>query len=291
MTNSLPLTPTLSRKGRGGKNISFLKMNALGNDFIIIDQRKSSIKLTSKDIIKLSNRKIIGCDQLILILDDQSKEADCYIEIYNSDGSKSPSCGNATRCVAALLIEEKNQERVKIRTDAGILECCKDDNLISVLMGHPKFLWSEIPINKNIATDNVVFDNYRFYLANIGNPHAVTFLTHELSDQEFFYLGKKIESDPLFSLKTNVEFARIINDDLIDVRVFERGVGETLACGTGACAVAAIAIKNNLVKQNEITIRFKGGDLKIKWPSPNSEIIMIGSHQKTFVGNINLADL
>jgi diaminopimelate epimerase len=271
--------------------ISFLKMRALGNDFIIIDQRKNSIKLTSKDIIQLSNRKIIGCDQLVIILDDQNKEANCYIEIYNADGSKSPACGNATRCVAALLIGEKNQERVRIKTDAGILECSQNSDLISVAMGYPKFLWSEIPISQNIATDNVIFDNYRFYLANIGNPHAVTFLAHDLSDQDFFYLGKKIESDPLFSLKTNVEFARIISDDLIDVRVFERGVGETLACGSGACAVAAIAIKNNLIKKNEVTTRFKGGDLQIKWLSPNSEIIMTGSYQKTFIGNINLADL
>ncbi len=271
--------------------IFFLKMNALGNDFIIIDQRKNNIKLTPKDIIQLSNRKIIGCDQLIIILDDLSKEVDCYMEIYNADGSKSPACGNATRCVAALLIEEKNQEQVKIKTDAGILECFKEGDLISVSMGHPKFLFSEIPINQNIATDNIVFDNYRFYLANIGNPHAVTFLTNELSDQEFFYLGKKIESDPLFPLRTNVEFARIISDDLIDVRVFERGVGETLACGSGACAVAAIAIKNNLIKKNKVTIGFKGGNLGIKWPSPNSQIIMTGSYKRVFAGNIDLSNL
>jgi diaminopimelate epimerase len=128
-------------------------------------------------------------------------------------------------------------------------------------------------------------------LANIGNPHAVTFLTQELSDQDFFYLGKKIESDPLFPLRTNVEFARIISDDLIMVRVFERGVGETLACGSGACGVAAIAIKNNLIKKNKVTIRFKGGDLEIKWPGPNSQIIMTGSYQRIFAGNIDLSNL
>ncbi len=266
-------------------------MNAIGNDFIIIDQRQKNIELKINDVIRLSDRKNIGCDQLIIILNDQKQEADCYIEIYNNDGSKSPTCGNATRCVAGLLIAEKNQSQVKIKTDAGILECHKNGNLISVAMGYPKFLWSEIPINKNIATDNVIFDNHRFYLVNIGNPHALTFLNYDISDQDFSDLGKKIESNPLFISRTNIEFARIINDDLITVRVFERGVGETLSCGSGACAVAAIAIKNNLINKKETTIRFKAGDLHIKWSSPDSPIIMTGCHKEIFTGNINLNNL
>lgn len=272
-------------------NIFFLKMSALGNDFIIIDQRLKKIDLTIEDIIQLSNRKVVGCDQLIVILNDNSKNADCYIEIYNADGSKSPSCGNATRCIAALLIAEKNQEKIKIRTDAGVLECFKDGDLISVAMPNPKFLWSEIPTAKNIATDNVVFDEHRFYLANIGNPHAITFLKDDLTDQDFLSLGKKIESNLLFPLKTNVEFAKIINNDLIQVRVFERGVGETLACGSGACAVAAVAMKYNLINQKQVIIRFKGGDLKITWPSSDSSIIMSGPYQYLFSGNYNSGNL
>jgi diaminopimelate epimerase len=241
-------------------------MSGAGNDFVIFDARESSILLTSDQIKKISDRKNIGCDQLILI--KKSDVADCVMEIYNSDGSMSGACGNATRCVAALI----EKDEVKIKTAAGILNCKKVGDLISVNMGKPKF------------TGDVALFDFDFTCIDVGNPHAVTFLKEKISDKKFFEIGPKVECDKFFPHKTNVEFAQIINDDLIEVRVFERGAGETLACGSGACAVAVAAISKNLIKGKKVTIRFKGGDLQIEYSTDS--VIMTGGFKKIFSGII-----
>lgn len=263
------------------RKISFIKMNGASNDFVIFDARKTAISFTAQQIQKISDRKNIGCDQLIII--KNSAEADCEMEIYNSDGSKSGACGNATRCVAAILfglvsspsgIEGKanSLEQIKIKTAAGILKCWRSGNLISVDMGAPKF------------EKDVSLFGFDFSCIDVGNPHAVTFLNKKISDEKFFEVGPKVESSEFFPNKTNVEFAQILSDDLIEVRVFERGAGETLACGSGACAVATLAIEKNLVNSRKITIRFKGGDLQIEWNGES--IVMTGGFEKEFEGTV-----
>jgi diaminopimelate epimerase len=242
-------------------------MNGVGNDFVIFDARKSPISLTSEQITKISDRKNIGCDQLIIM--KSSSEADCLMEIYNSDGSMSGACGNATRCVASLI----EKDEVKIKTAAGILECKRSGDLISVNMGKPKL------------TGDVSLHGFDFTCVDMGNPHAVTFINDKISDEKFFDVGPKVECDKFFPNKTNVEFVRILSDDLVEVRVFERGAGETLACGSGACAVAVAAIAKGLVKSKKITTRFKGGDLQIDWS--DDFVIMTGGFEKIFNGTID----
>lgn len=242
-------------------------MSGAGNDFTIFDARKTAILLTSEQIKKISDRKNIGCDQLIII--KNSHKADCLMEVYNSDGSMSGACGNATRCVASLI----DNDEPKIETAAGILLCKKNGDLVSVNMGMPKF------------EKNVTVFGFDFFCLNIGNPHAVTFIKEKISDEKFFDIGPKVETDKFFPNKTNVEFAQILSDDLIEVRVWERGSGETLACGSGACAVAVLAIKKNLVKAKKITVRFKGGDLTIEWNG--ASIVMTGGYKKIFDGVID----
>lgn len=249
-------------------------MSGVGNDFVIFDARQEQINLTSTAIQKICNRKNIGCDQLIII--KNSDKADCLMDIYNSDGSKSATCGNATRCVASLIMEEKKSSKITIETAVKILNCEILGEEISVEMGVPIF-------EKN----SFYFDDLKFYCVNMGNPHAVSFVDEIPIDEDFFRIGVAIESHPFFPNKTNVEFAKIISDQLIEVRVFERGAGETLACGSGACAVAAAAIKNNLVKSNKVTIRFKGGDLLIEWNGDNQDLIMVGGYNKIFSGKID----
>jgi diaminopimelate epimerase len=255
------------------RKIAFVKMNAIGNDFVIFDARNSPINFFEKEIQeicqKISNRKNVGCDQLILI--KKSNKADCLMEIFNSDGSRSGACGNATRCVANLLFIEQKLDKIKIETAAGILDCWIENNLISVNMGVPKFFEQKLEI-----------DGFSFFSIDVGNPHAVAFVDFLPNDQVFFLTGSKVENHQNFINKTNVEFAKIINDQLIEVRVWERGVGETLACGSGACAVATLALKNHLIKSNFVVIRFKGGDLKISWI--NNSIVMTGGYQKIFDG-------
>jgi diaminopimelate epimerase len=280
--------------------MKFIKMNGAGNDFVIFDARKQAVELSPEQIKNISDRKNIGCDQLIIIKNPSTpplrgedvltqrqsatNEVDVEMIIYNSDGSVSGACGNATRCVASLL----EGAEVKIKTAAGILECKKNGDLISVNMGIPRFNWDAIPLAKNIDTQKVLLEGFEFACLNIGNPHAVTFISAPLEDSKFFTSGPKIETNPLFPQKTNVEFAQIISDYLINVRVWERGAGETLACGSGACAVGILAIKHRLVKNNKVTTRFKGGDLIIEWNGEGSAVIMTGSYEKEFEGNYEL---
>lgn len=274
--------------GEQNHNLQFVKMSGAGNDFVIFDARKTNIHLTSQQIQKISHRKNIGCDQLIVIRPYSFKndeKADCLMEIYNSDGSQSGACGNATRCVAAMLMNEKKVDEIKIQTAAGVLKCWRDGELVAVDMGMPNFDWQKIPLAKGIDPQKISLFDFAFACVNMGNPHAVSFIDAPLTDEKFFEIAPKVESHSLFPKKTNVEFAQVLNEDTIAVRVFERGAGETLACGSGACAVAVLAIKKKLVKSHKITIRFKGGDLLIEWLGDS--VVMNGGYEKIFEGKID----
>jgi diaminopimelate epimerase len=183
-------------------------------------------------------------------------------------------------------MDEKKIAKINIETAAGILQCHQDGDLIAVNMGTPQFGWQEIPLSKNLG-DNFKIDNlpYKFNAVNMGNPHIVAFLDQELSDEEFLEIAPKLETHSLFPQKTNVEFAQILSQSHIKVRVWERGAGETLACGTGACAVAVAAIKQNLTNADKIKISFKGGDLFIEYQE--NQVIMTGGYEKIFSGIIN----
>lgn len=266
--------------------IPFVKMEGAGNDFVIIDSRRIPVHLTAQQVKKISDRKNIGCDQVIIL--KNSSRADCLMEIYNSDGSLSAACGNATRCVASILMAEKKHREAKIKTAAGILRCWKSGDLISVDMGIPEFDWKKIPLSSEIDSQKIFLHDFEFACVNVGNPHAVAFVDEKLSDEKFLNLGPKIECDSIFPEKTNVEFAKIISDDLIEVQVWERGTGETLACGSGACAVAILAIKKSLVKKNKVTTRFKGGDLTVEWNGTGSAVIMTGGYKTINLGEIDL---
>jgi diaminopimelate epimerase len=267
--------------------VNFLKMNGAGNDFIIFDARSNHHQFNVEQIAKISNRKNIGCDQFIVL--KNSLLADVFMEIYNSDGTKSGACGNATRCVAAILFQEKLVDKIKVETKAGVLQCWMDGDLIAVNMGFPKFSWQEIPLSYQENTENLIVDiakKYNFTAVNMGNPHIVTFIDKDLTEEEFFTISPQLEVNKLFPEKTNVEFAQILSSNHIKVRVWERGAGETLACGSGACAVAVSAMRRNLVKREKVRISFKGGDLFINWLDDGS-VIMLGSYQKIFTGTID----
>ena len=263
-------------------NISFVKMSGAGNDFIIIDTRKNNYQLSSAEIAKLSDRKNIGCDQFIIL--KHSQEASIFMDIYNADGSSSPACGNATRCVAYLMMQEFNIDEVKIQTQSQIIPCKREKDAILVNMGKPKFSPKDIPLAKNLNSNIINIDNFEFYGVNMGNPHIVTFLDQNLSDEDFFKFGPKLENHSYFPLKTNIEFVNKAADNHFKVRVWERGVGETLSCGSGACAVGAAAFQKNLAN-GEVKISFKGGDIFISL-NKNGEIIMKGGVTTIFYGMI-----
>tara|TARA_B110000438_G_scaffold295469_2_gene338503 strand:+ start:1367 stop:2194 length:828 start_codon:yes stop_codon:yes gene_type:complete len=274
---------------RNMENINFIKMHGLGNDFVIIDKRKNNININKDLISKLSDRKSgAGCDQLIVINNSDTINADIKIEIFNASGDKAEACGNGTRCVAKLLFSEFNKNLIKIYTESGILTAKKiDENNISVNMGRLSVDWREIPLTTEVDTLNIPININGFskgVAVNIGNPHIV-FFGKNIDKVDLNNIGPDIENNKLFSNKTNVELIEIINKQKIKMRVWERGVGITLACGSGACAsVYAGQLKNLL--DNNVEVQVKRGSLFIK--IENNEAIMTGPAQTSYIGNLKI---
>ena len=268
------------------QKIEFIKMHGLGNDFVIIDNRINSILITPQIINKLSNRKFgAGCDQLITINKSIGDE-DARIEIFNPNGDKAEACGNGTRCVAKLLFEENKKKSINILSDAGILNATyKNENNISVNMGKLHTKWDKIPLTKEMDTMNVPIEVKGFSLGvavNIGNPHIV-FFGDIINEVDLNNVGPKIENHEFFPNKTNVEFIKILNENKIQMRVWERGAGITLACGSGACAAVYAGMKKNLLSNNVEVILAKGS---LHILIQNDMAIMTGPAEISFKGTI-----
>ncbi len=244
------------------------KMDGLGNDFVIIDQRIENIQISKDQIVKICDRNFIGCDQLIFI--KKNDKLDANLEFYNSDGSFSGACGNGTRCVAYLLSKEKNKSSIDVQTSSGILNSkILKDKLVETEIGMPKTKWNEIPLNKELNTKNLNFKildkkNNEFIggiAINVGNPHIIFFVKN-IDDFDLKKIGPEIENNNLFPEKCNVTLANVINENLIRIKVWERGAGLTKACGTAACAAAYAGKINGLVK-SKTDIEFELGKLSI----------------------------
>jgi len=256
------------------------KMDGLGNDFVIIDQRHDHIELTNNQIKKICNRNFIGCDQLIYIKKNEKIDAD--MKFYNSDGSISGACGNGTRCVAYLLSKEINKNKIILGTESGNLESkILEEKLVETKIGLAKTNWDEIPLAKELDTINLkykIIDNnnkehFGGTAVNVGNPHVV-FFVNNIEDFNLEKIGPEIENDKLFPKKCNVTLAKIINENHIKVKVWERGAGLTKACGTAACATAFAAKINGKIK-NKTEIEFELGKLSI-FIDDNGNIFMTG---------------
>jgi len=256
-------------------DIKAFKMDGLGNDFVIIDQRYQNYNLSKDQIIKICDRKFIGCDQLIFI--KKSDEKDAGLEFYNSDGSVSGACGNGTRCVADLLSKKNNDKEIILWTSSGALKSqILGDNLVETEIGVPKINWNEIPLNQNLDTKNlkikIVNKNNIEHIGgtsvNVGNPHVVFFVDN-IEDYDLKKIGPEIENHKYFPEKCNVTLAQVINKKLIKVKVWERGAGLTKACGTAACATAIAANINELTDKTT-NIEFALGRLSISIDKNNS---------------------
>ena len=256
-------------------DIKAFKMDGLGNDFVIIDQRSQNYNLTKDQIIKICDRNFIGCDQLIFIQNNNKKDAE--LEFYNSDGSISGACGNGTRCVADLLSKENNDKEIILWTSSGALKSqILDNNLVETEIGVPKTNWNEIPLNKNLDTKNlnikIVNKNNIEHIGgtsvNVGNPHVVFFVDN-IEEYDLKKIGPEIENHNYFPEKCNVTLAKVISKKLIKVKVWERGAGLTKACGTAACATAVAANINGLTNK-KTDIEFALGKLSITIDANNS---------------------
>ena len=271
------------------QKIEFTKMHGLGNDFVIIDRRKNKVKITKEIINKLSNRKTgAGCDQLITIEKKTSETHDARIEIFNANGDSAEACGNGTRCVAKLLFDENNTSNLNLQSVVGILKAQKINNdKICVNLGKVSHHWQDIPLIKEVDTLNmpIKLENFSSGVAvNVGNPHII-FFGKEIDKFDLETFGPQVENNPLFPNKTNVEIVEVINRDIIKMRVWERGVGITPACGSGACAsVYASMIKN--FTSDEVEVKFLTGSLYIK--IQNNEVTMTGPAKVSYRGYIEL---
>ena len=276
---------------------AFAKMQGLGNDFAVFDGRERPVLLDAASARAIADRRLgIGCDQVIVI-EPAIHGADAFMRIYNADGGEVESCGNAARCVAQLLMEERGAKEVRLETTGGLLLCIARDDQVRVDMGVPKFGWRDIPMARE--TDTLSFpieisgsDLYALTIAsavNVGNPHVVLFVDNA-EQAPVAELGPKIEYHPLFPERTNVEFVTLTALNRLRMRVWERGVGITMACGTGACATMAAAVRRGIVG-TKADIVLDGGTLSIEWEGGNAPLYMTGPWALSYRGEIDIGRL
>ena len=256
-------------------DIKAFKMDGLGNDFVIIDNRQEVTELSKEQIIRICDRNFIGCDQLILIEKDNT--ADAHLKFFNSDGGESGACGNGTRCVADLISKEKDNKTIILKTLSGNLKSeILGNNLVTTEIGNAKINWSEIPLSDELNTKNLNIkindlnniEHSGGTAINVGNPHII-FFVNKMEDFDIAKIGPKIENHKIFPEKCNVTIAQVINENLIKIKVWERGAGLTKACGTAACATA-FAGKINGLTNNNTDIEFETGKLSIFIDEKNS---------------------
>lgn len=274
--------------------LRFSKMHGLGNDFVVIDGVSQTVRLTPEKIRALSDRHFgIGCDQLLLVEIPESPTVDFRYRIFNCDGSEVENCGNGARCFAVFVRERKltGKRVIKVETAGGIIELrVQDDEQVSVDMGVPRLQPAKIPFvaDQQAVTYplEVAGQTYDISAVSMGNPHAVT-LVENVKTAPVASLGPQIENHPRFPARVNAGFLQVISRNEINLRVFERGAGETLACGTGACAAVVAGHLRGLLNDN-VKVNLPGGSLRIQWQGEGHPVIMTGPAVTVFHGQIKL---
>jgi diaminopimelate epimerase len=277
----------------GTGTIGFRKMNGLGNDFVVLDARSRALGLGSEVVRAIADRKEgIGCDQIIAL--EPSRKADVFMRIWNADGGEVGACGNAARCVAALVAAERGEPKVSIETESAVLGATvNSDGSVTVDMGRPRFAWDEIPLSEPF------YDTRRIELqvgsidapvlhtpsvVNVGNPHCL-FFVDDVAAHDLARFGPMLEHHPLFPERANISLVQVTGPDALKVRTWERGAGLTQACGTAACAAAVAAARRELVGR-KVRVSLPGGDLNIEWRESDGHILMTGPYALDFEGTL-----
>ena len=277
--------------------MKFTKMHGIGNDYVYVNCFKETVEHPSEAAIKVSDRHFgIGSDGLILI--KPSEVADGKMEMYNADGSQGAMCGNGIRCVAKYMYDYgiTDKTSISVETKSGIkyLDLTIKDgkvDTVKVNMGTPILKAVDIPVRsekEQVINEPVMVDGkeWKITCVSMGNPHAITYID-DVKNMEIEKIGPKFENHEIFPDRVNTEFVHVIDRNTVEMRVWERGSGETLACGTGACAVAVSSILNGLTEE-EVTVKLLGGDLKIFWDRTENKVYMTGSATTVFDGEIDL---
>jgi diaminopimelate epimerase len=274
--------------------LAFTKMQGLGNDFIVIDAVRQAVTLEPERIRRLADRHFgIGCDQVLVVEPAQGPNADFRYRIFNADGSEVAQCGNGARCFARFVKEKglSDHDRIWVETRAGalVLHLVAGDEVL-VDMGIPRHAPDQIPLNAEVEADRYVLDlegeRVEFSAVSMGNPHAVLQVA-STAKAPVESLGPILESHPLFPERVNVGFLEVVNRHQARLRVYERGSGETLACGSGACAAAVVGIEQGLL-ESPVDVELPGGHLTINWQGRGFPVMMQGPAVTVFEGEIEL---
>jgi diaminopimelate epimerase len=271
--------------------IPFRKMNGLGNDFVVIDARARPLVISEEQARAIANRKTgIGCDQLIVL--EKSEIADVEMRIWNAEGGEVQSCGNASRCIADLLFVEKKSDTATINTKGGFLTATKaGEHMVTIDQGRPRFGWKDIPLSEEFADTRHIelqlgpIDAPLIHspsVVNVGNPHAI-FWVKDLDVVDLGRVGAMLEHHPLFPERANITLAKVEARDHVRIKVWERGAGLTLACGTAACATMAAGFRINVIDAN-CKVSLPGGDLHMAVNEANGHILMTGPAAYEFEG-------
>lgn len=275
--------------------LKFTKMHGLGNDFMVVDGVTQKVFFSTDLIKKLSDRHFgIGFDQLLLVEPPFDPEVDFHYRIFNADGSEVQMCGNGARCFVRFVIDQQltNKRDITVSTVSGVLRLkLNDDDTVTVNMGTPRFDPKALPFTapeQNLSYKIKVSDGTEFEhgAVSMGNPHAVFFFD-DVSSAPVEKYGSELECHENFPEKVNVGFAQVVNPHTMNLRVFERGCGETMACGTGACAAAVVAIAQGRVK-SPVSVTLPGGTLRISWDGGNSPVMMSGPATSVYEGTIQI---
>ena len=260
------------------QQISFMKMHGLGNDFVIVDSRGPGPLISEEMARRLGNRHLgVGFDQLAVISD--SPQADVALTFFNADGSTAGACGNATRCVAQYEMQRLGRKTLSLITERGVLQACQEGALVSVNMGHPMLMWDEVPLAREMETLHLPLEG-RPTATGMGNPHC-TFFVEDAEEVDLAQFGPRFEHDPLFPERTNVQFAHVMAQNRLRMRVWERGVGVTLASGSSSCATAVAAARLGLTGRR-VEIQLDGGLIDIDWREDG--VWMTGATMHVFDG-------
>ena len=266
----------------------FRKMHFGGNDFVVLDARAKQLPITQVRAAAIADRRTgVGFDQLLLI--EPAEGADAYLRILNTDGSEAEACGNGTRCVAGLLMAESGRGRAVIRTLAGELMAeSRGNGLVAVDMGPARLGWTDVPLARELDTLHLPLARDGVHdpaACSMGNPHA-TFFVDDVAGLPLAALGPGLEHDPIFPQRANIGFAQILGPHRLKLRVWERGVGETRACGSGACAAVVNAARRKLTG-HAVDVELPGGTLHIHWRT-DGHVVMTGPWMTAFEGRIDL---
>ncbi|HEY0561986.1 MAG TPA: diaminopimelate epimerase [Methylophilus sp.] len=274
--------------------LNFTKMQGAGNDFVVIDSYTQPVTLTTAQIQHIANRYFgVGCDQLLMVERTDTPNVDFRYRIFNADGSEVEQCGNGARCFVRFVVDKglTDKHEIKVETASGVITLTlQADGQVTVNMGAPKFAPVQIPFNADAQQAQYALQlaqtEVQISAVSMGNPHAVT-LVDDVDTAKVAELGPQIEAHPRFPQRVNAGFMQVIDQHQIKLRVYERGSGETLACGTGACAAAVSGMQLGLL-QSPVLVNTRGGELSIAWAGDGQPVMMTGPAEIVFEGTINI---